>query len=100
MSSGGPKRAKHGRGRLASFRNWAKRKTRTASRLGFAASMLKPFASANVARRRIYEMIERYGASTVKAVMRRTMDESEALVRERIVTPSGRVIFRTRPACY
>jgi hypothetical protein len=22
------------------------------------------------------------------------------LVRERIVTPSGRVIFRTRPACY
>src|SRR5215212_1165885 len=41
-------------------------------------------ASANVARRRIYEMIERYGAATVKAVMRRTMDESEQLVRERL----------------
>jgi N-methylhydantoinase B len=41
-------------------------------------------ASANVARRRIYEMIERYGAATVKAVMRRTMDESERLIRERI----------------
>lgn len=41
-------------------------------------------ASANVARRRIYEMIERYGASVVKAVMRRTMDESETLIRERI----------------
>src|SRR3712207_610770 len=41
-------------------------------------------ASANVARRRIYEMIERYGAPTVKAVMRRTMDESERLIRERI----------------
>jgi N-methylhydantoinase B len=41
-------------------------------------------ASANVARRRIHEMIERYGASTVKAVMRRTMDESERLIRERI----------------
>jgi N-methylhydantoinase B len=41
-------------------------------------------ASANVAKRRIFEMIERYGASTVKAVMRRTMDESEQLVRERL----------------
>jgi len=41
-------------------------------------------ASANVARRRIYEMIDRYGAATVKAVMRRTMDESERLVRERL----------------
>ena len=41
-------------------------------------------ASANVARRRIFEMIERYGAATVKAVMRRTMDESERLIRERI----------------
>jgi N-methylhydantoinase B len=41
-------------------------------------------ASANVAKRRIFEMIERYGAATVKAVMRRTMDESEQLVRERL----------------
>jgi N-methylhydantoinase B len=47
-------------------------------------------ASANVARRRIYEMIERYGAATVKAVMRRTMDESERLVRERLAElPDG-----------
>jgi N-methylhydantoinase B len=41
-------------------------------------------ASANVARRRILEMVERYGAATVKAVMRTTMDESEALLRERL----------------
>jgi N-methylhydantoinase B len=41
-------------------------------------------ASANVTKRRILEMVERYGASTVKAVMRRTMDESETLLRERI----------------
>ncbi len=41
-------------------------------------------ASANVAKRRILETIERYGAATVKAAMRRMMDESEALTRERL----------------
>lgn len=41
-------------------------------------------ASANVAKRRILEAIERYGAATVKTAMRRMMDESEALTRERL----------------
>lgn len=58
------------------------RRSRTPELL--ALDMRAFIASANVARRRIYEMIERYGASTVKAVMRRTMDESERLIRERI----------------
>jgi N-methylhydantoinase B len=48
-------------------------------------------AANNVARMRILEAIERYGADTVKAIMRRVMDRAESQLRARLLEiPDGK----------
>lgn len=49
-----------------------------------ALDLRAKIAANNVARTRILEAIERYGADTVKAVMRRVMDRAESSLRKRL----------------
>jgi N-methylhydantoinase B len=52
-------------------------------------------AGCNVARKRIHELLERYGASTVKAVMRGVIERSEQAFREKMLRlPDG--VWRER----
>ena len=57
-------------------------------------------ASNNVAKQRILELVERYGASTVQGVMSRTMDYAEERIRERLrQIPDGTWRHETYQEC-